>query len=591
MISRLSTLFRWLLIALMLIAAGIFMLHAARGDSAVQEELANIPAGYSYVKYLDYRLNPENPPLVKILAGLPDFFFNFKFPVGSPNWERDINGQWSLGTQFLYESGNDPDQIIFWSRIGPILLTLLLIIAVYLFSKEFLGRWWALLPTFLTAFSPTLLAHGHYVTTDVAASLGTLVATAAFLSALFRPSKKSTFLAGLAFGFAQLTKFSAFLLVPYFIVLAAAFYLIGLWGGWHKKGEGLYVVKLLFWTFFLGFLLVFIAYGILTRNYPITKQISDSEYLLSSKLVTWLAGVPAARGLAEYILGLLMTIKNVVADNVARNYFPALFLLKEPIASLILIFIAFVFAIKNIVKAALGVIFRRSNKLFDYLGSNFAEFSMMIFVIFYFAISMIGNFNIGIRHILPTLPFIYILTSSAIKKWFSTQNPDFIRNFVIKLSVIYKEVFGVSVKTAIFAFLIILYFSSTAFAAPYFLSYFNILGGGLQNGYKSATDSNYDWGQDLKRFAAFAKENISPGEKIAIEYFGGGDPKYYLGDQAEPWWSAKGSPKLGGIDWFAVSITAFQKPQLSAEDEYRWLVDYETPFARAGTSIFIYKLD
>src|SRR3989344_2626653 len=168
------------------------------------DELAHIPAGYSYARYQDHRLNPEHPPLVKVLAGIPLLLQGLNFPTDQDSWQKDINGQWTAGSQFLYESGNDADRIISWARFGPILLTLLLIIAVYWFSKELMGRWWAFLPTFLTALSPTVLAHGHYVTTDIGATLGILVATATFIKYLESPSRKRLWLAGLAFGFAQL---------------------------------------------------------------------------------------------------------------------------------------------------------------------------------------------------------------------------------------------------------------------------------------------------------------------------------------------------------------------------------------------------
>jgi hypothetical protein len=35
-------------------------------DSAIFDETAHIPAGYSYLKLHDMRLNPEHPPLIKI---------------------------------------------------------------------------------------------------------------------------------------------------------------------------------------------------------------------------------------------------------------------------------------------------------------------------------------------------------------------------------------------------------------------------------------------------------------------------------------------------------------------------------------------
>ena len=100
------------------------MLWESRTDSAIDDELAHIPAGYGYVHNLDNRLNPEHPPLVKALAMLPVLFLNPTFPTNTAAWQTEINGQWDMGYQFLYNSGNDANAIIHTARIMPILLTI-----------------------------------------------------------------------------------------------------------------------------------------------------------------------------------------------------------------------------------------------------------------------------------------------------------------------------------------------------------------------------------------------------------------------------------------------------------------------------------
>src|SRR3990167_8252997 len=108
-------------IALVLILAlslGL-MVFSSFQESAVMDELAHIPAGYSYLNNLDYRLNPEHPPLVKMAAGIPLLFLDLNFPTDIPAWNEEVNGQWDMGYEFLYQSGNDADQIIQWARTGP----------------------------------------------------------------------------------------------------------------------------------------------------------------------------------------------------------------------------------------------------------------------------------------------------------------------------------------------------------------------------------------------------------------------------------------------------------------------------------------
>ncbi|MEK7090500.1 MAG: hypothetical protein AAB930_02850, partial [Patescibacteria group bacterium] len=128
---------------------------------------------------------------------------------------------------------------------------------------------------------------------------------------------------------------------------------------------------------------------------------------------------------------------------------------------------------------------------------------------------------------------------------------------------------------------------------PFYLSYFHALAGGTEGGWRYAVDSNYDWGQDLKRLSVWAKKNNV--DRLYFDYFGGGDPRYYLGSRFEPWNSAKGAPPPGS--YFAISATlrqgAFGKTapgfERNPEDSYLWLRNLE-PISRAGTSIFIYRM-
>ncbi|MEK9155005.1 MAG: glycosyltransferase family 39 protein [Patescibacteria group bacterium] len=640
-----SPVLQWSLVLFMVFISFIMMLNSSLQESATMDELAHIPSGYGYVKYLDYRLNPEHPPLVKALAAFPLLFQDLNFPTDRSPWQSEINGQWAAGAQFLYESGNDADTIVQWSRIGPMILTLILIIFIYIWSKELIGRWWALLPVFLFSLSPTVLAHGHYVTTDLGAAFGIFIATYYFVKFLFEQSRKNLIFAGLAFGLAQLLKFSAVLLIPFFIFLIAAFYVWKTKSEWHQtaplaklkrfSARFLRYLKSLILVFIIGYGLVYAVYFVFTINYPIEKQASDTEFILSSfagnpdssletcklnskiapaRRIRCLAEVnilmsqnKILRPMAEYMLGVLMVMQRSSGGNTGYfmgevsasgwwYYFPVIFALKEPIPSLALMSLAFIIAFLNIVK---NFRFPTSivKKFFDYLGTNFAEFSMISFVIFYWAYSIKSPLNIGIRHILPTLPFIYILTAGVMKKWISSGSNVIKRELWGKLTSLTSALIKISLKSAVIIILIIWYLGETLINSPYFLSYFNQFGGGTNNGYQYAVDSNYDWGQDLKRLKKFTDENNV--SKIAIDYFGGGNPQYYLGNKAEGWWSSRGNPKYESIKWIAVSINSIQGAMgnlhpghiRKPEDEYKWIKNPYQPYAKAGTSIFIYKLE
>src|SRR4030042_1870231 len=95
------------------------------------DELAHIPAGYSYLTEQDYRINPEHPPLLKDIAALPLLFLDLNFPSKDQTWLQTDSApawwvQFDLGTKFIYGSDNNPKEIIFWSRIPTIAIFLFL---------------------------------------------------------------------------------------------------------------------------------------------------------------------------------------------------------------------------------------------------------------------------------------------------------------------------------------------------------------------------------------------------------------------------------------------------------------------------------
>ncbi|HEY5220749.1 MAG TPA: glycosyltransferase family 39 protein, partial [Candidatus Paceibacterota bacterium] len=455
----------WAAMALVLICITSFglMLYASHSDSAIDDELAHIPAGYGYVSQLSYDLNPEHPPLVKALAMLPVMMFvNPTFPTNIPAWTTEVNGEWDMGTAFLYNSGNNANEIIQVGRVMPILITILSIILVYFLARRMLGNLWALLPTFLFALDPTVLAQGHYVTTDLGAAFGVLVATFFFLKYIDDPTTKHLWYAGLAFGVAQLTKFSTPLLVPLFIFLFIVLWLRDLATQWRVT-DASHRAKIFFkklWRYAWKCILIFVigyvvivypVYFLFTSGYPIQKQISDTTTTLASfatgptpagQMCTgmrcladadiWMSKNYVTRPAAEYMLGILMALQRVDGGNTIYflgtvrgsggwMYFPVLFLLKEPIPTLIIVFLALALALWWTIKRTLKNRLARGptvgQRILDYVTNHFGEFSLASFIVLYWGYSMHSPLNIGIRHILPTIPLIFILAAVAWKQW------------------------------------------------------------------------------------------------------------------------------------------------------------------------------
>ena len=314
------------------------------------------------------------------------------------------------------------------------------------------------------------------------------------------------------------------------------------------------------------------------------------------------------------MLGVLMVMQRSAGGNTAYFlgqvsaagspwYFPVVYLLKEPLPVIIMFFAALLLGLRAVWRKIRERGLRVRYDFLDYLSLNFTEFAMLVFVLLYWAWSIQSPLNIGFRHLFPVLPFTYILAASAWKKWVWDLGPEMFRDPLAGM----RKLAEVPIKYVFLVVLLFWFLVESLAAAPYFLSYFNQVGGGGSQGYRYVTDSNYDWGQDLKRLKDLVRENPEI-DRIAVDYFGGGSAEYYLPGQSIPWWSSKGDPRDQGIYWLAISVNTLQGAVQPAapgfdrkpEDEYRWLTELRPraegmggipePDFRAGTSIFVYKL-
>src|ERR1035437_7831263 len=110
---------------LLTVMAGL-MFFSSLGDSNIVDEVAHIPSGYSYITTGDYRLNPEHPPLLKDLSGLAllvTIHPNFPYEYWKAN-NPVVNNQWETGWRFLYQMGNNPDQMNIIARTPLMLISL-----------------------------------------------------------------------------------------------------------------------------------------------------------------------------------------------------------------------------------------------------------------------------------------------------------------------------------------------------------------------------------------------------------------------------------------------------------------------------------
>lgn len=623
------------------IVAGILLLFfilsltMARKESMIFDEKAHIPAAYSYVRYGDMRLNPEHPPLIKDLAGLPLLALKLSFPLQSQEWQSGINEQWAIGDMFVNCTRpdmicNDADAILFWSRLPIILISILLGIAIFVWTRELSGTLAGLFALVLYAADPNIIAHNHYVTTDIGIAAFVFFAFYFFVRFLKNPNLENVVVAGIFLGLAELAKFSAVLLFPIFGLFVIIYALTKSQPqGSHQSTFSFKARTLLIYGFrFTGsvlvcFALIWSLYALNTFNMPAEKTIqnanqvfagSASLQILARNIIGTFSHSAFLQPLSHYFLGVFMVFARVaggnthyflgvVSEQAERWYFPVVFLLKETLPFLFLLVAVLCYALALTIKVIANRKMFPSSSYFSAFAHSFQnkpeQYLIIFFILFYSYISITGNLTIGFRHLFPILPFLYMLVAKTIFNFLKHRESEPITHTAL------------SWMLGGLTFVII---TIPALTYPSYLSYFNPVIGGNTNGYQYVTDSNYDWGQDLKQLRNFVNtynknciggddfygecQNIlgntpvpsrAPIDKIRVDYFGGGSPAYYLKEKFIPW-NDQREPEAG---WYAISSFFYQeslyKKRPQGVRNYEWL-RIITPVTRAGDSIFIYYI-
>ncbi len=594
--------------------AFILAVTSVWNDSFIVDEIPHVGAGYSYIAKGDMRLNPEHPPLAKDLAGIAMSFLNLNDqPAFETNfWKEDINGQWEFGRRLIYNSGNDAELLTRTAKIPMLAFFVVSAILIFHWTSRLYSPRTGLMALTLFSFSPTVMTHARFVTTDVPALFGVLFATYFFLRYLSTPNQKNFWLAAIMFGLALLTKFSTFLLAPYFVLLALVF-------GWiHADHQKLQYQAVGAIRYFLQTILVFIVgfmvvvwpvYYFHTWQYPPERQYRDTQNLMQSfgkrylaDPVVWASDKPVLRAAAQYGLGLLMVAQRSAGGNTTyflgevsrfgwRSYFPIVYLIKEPLAWWGLVILTLLFLAWETVKPHK----KFWTKWRNFVKKYFVEFAMLLWLMIYWATSIQSTLNIGVRHLLPVYPFSIMLVSGRIERIIQKAKIT-IQNYNSKFKI-FNSRWSFSILQFTIYILIGWYILENIKIYPYYLTYFNQVAGGPSQGYKYVVDSNLDWGQDLKRLSQWLDKNNIP--EIELDYFGWADPLYYLGERYEYLSSTKYIDAQDFLTrnytngWIAVSGTFLQGSQGSPDQykpiNYVWLQSY-TPIVVIGNSIFVYRI-
>jgi len=171
---------RLFLFLLILIVGGAILRSAlaTRLDDFTFDEAYHIAAGVSYVQRADFRINPEQPPLVKLWVGTLMSVTGFHLSALRAFHDKYDERHFAEEDVFLH---NDPDSVQRRSRIAMWTLNGLLLIALALALRSVFGAGVALGAILFLAVDPTVAAHLPVVMTDLPVAL--LSATTLVLAA------------------------------------------------------------------------------------------------------------------------------------------------------------------------------------------------------------------------------------------------------------------------------------------------------------------------------------------------------------------------------------------------------------------------
>lgn len=567
-----------LLVVLLLGVFALSALYSITKKSPTSDEGIHLTAGYSYWQDNDYRLQPENGNLPQRWAAIPLLFQPIN-QYGHNHYYWKTGNVWELEWVFLYLIKNDPFWMIFTARSMIVLAGVFIGLLLFCYARQLWGYGGGVLALTLYCFSPDVLAHTRLITSDVIGAGAFIAAVWALSLLLRRISWRTVHLCGLAFGVLAVSKYYAVLMVP----ITALLILLQLALSAQTTIALRQSHELTAWPKRLGAHLAalvgvgFIAWIILWSFYGFRYNAFNDDLHFNQFLESWEDIRPDSEFIAksidiarEYHLlpeSYLYGFSHVVKHSEFRHAFMAgeyssygwwyfflfTFLVKSPaalLAMLMLLLITFFVRKRDPER-------RR----------EFPKWLPLVVLILVFGVAaLMTTLNIGHRHILPIYLSLFILLGGL---W--------------KLCKAHGQA-TIGLLIALVGF----YIAESVSVYPHYLTFFNRLAGGPENGYLLLVDSSLDWGQDLYLVDEWLlKNNTGPNrEEATLSYFGRSSPDYLKMDVR--YWQSRGlfqrqsytiQPLKPGL--FIISATLLEG--MYSPTYYPWTQQFE--------SNYVYLLD
>jgi 4-amino-4-deoxy-L-arabinose transferase-like glycosyltransferase len=544
---------RALILGMMLVFFGQLCFGATQ-LSLTSDEPAHIANGYTLLTTGDLWTVPRHghPPLINVWNAGPLLLQEERPELSTlPGWRADL----ITFTSHLWDKFGSLDRLAYVTRYPNMLLAVMLIALVYRWAREWASTIAGGLAVFLMTWDPTMVAHAQLNTTDLGFTLCLFVAFYLCWKLHRRFSYATLIGIGLAGGAAMSAKASGILVPLLVCTVFAGYYLLEVLArldsrsreGWGWQARARLVVAPAIKWFFYGAVVLFLSTFTLWATYGFANP-AHAFAVHGEMLRIFFAGQQR-----------LAFAAGELRAGGWWWYFPYAFTIKTPIPAIL----AYATGLLHVLLSPRKLIQR--------------DLALWSFPLAYLLAALVSDVNIGVRHLLPLFPFLYVIASGISRPIWRGAGRGWSY-----------------IRQPLYLALGIWYIWGTAHVYPFAIAYFNELVGGAKNGYHYLVDSNVDWGQSFKALKTYMDENQVP--EAWVSYATWIDPGAYgvayhplfPGQGTEPYFPRRYDPAPG---FYAISATTLQGIALKEHDPdlYEWFRNRK-PAAQPGYGLLIYEV-
>ena len=570
---------RWseLACAVVMLVMAVNLLAILPQKTITVDEFVHIPAGYAGLTRGDFRPNNEHPPLAKLWATLPLLALGAQSPPDLPA-ENPAQRTMNTARYFWEENAANFGAITYWARVPIIALTIALGALIYFATRRTFGPRAAVFAALLFSLEPTILAHGRIVHTDIAAALAYLATWLALYAYLRQPTPIRAIALGLVAGAALVTKYSLAILAPIVAIAVLGLLVLAPRRGLPRRPLLVHAALIAL----IALLTINATYGFRHQPLePIDLAWIAEERPAETDFVTAAFDTLSPVIPPYYLLGVYTVLGHNAGGHQAAllgdhsqsgwwYYFPVAFALKTTLPFLLL-------TVATLAWATYRGVARRDPRLIP----------LLLPPALYASLAMTSQINIGIRHLLPIYPFLFILAAAALDRFLAQH----------KLNPLPRKGEGRRAATrrggavfprAVVALTLFWLAIEAARAHPNYLVYLNQLARGP--GWHYLSDSNVEWGDDTEALAAYlhaqgetAVHAAVAGSRDTLGLFGVEYRDYFSLDNADA------STRYLAIGASFLNGSTVPSSQDELRPDYFATYRYRQPVAIFGQAIYLYS--